>query len=244
MQPARDLSSYRKYWAQRFGIAPFLPTTRAEMDELGWDSCDVILVTGDAYVDHPSFGMALIGRAARGAGLPRRHPRPARLAQRRGVPRARPPEPVLRRDRRQHGLDGQPLHRATARIRTRRRVHAGRRRRPAARSLGDRLRAALPRGVRRRADRDRRHRGDPAPHRALRLLVGQGPPLDPARREGRPAASTATPSARSSRSRIASPRGEADRRDPRPARHRVRAHGAPAGLDRDRLDARSTRPAR
>ncbi len=32
------------------------------MDELGWDSCDVILVTGDAYIDHPSFGMALIGR--------------------------------------------------------------------------------------------------------------------------------------------------------------------------------------
>ncbi|MFZ6774272.1 YgiQ family radical SAM protein [Undibacterium sp. SXout7W] len=36
--------------------------SRAEMDALGWDSCDVILVTGDAYIDHPSFGMALIGR--------------------------------------------------------------------------------------------------------------------------------------------------------------------------------------
>ena len=32
------------------------------MDELGWDSCDIIIVTGDAYVDHPSFGMAIIGR--------------------------------------------------------------------------------------------------------------------------------------------------------------------------------------
>ena len=42
--------------------APFLPMSRAEMDALGWDSCDVILVTGDAYIDHPSFGMALIGR--------------------------------------------------------------------------------------------------------------------------------------------------------------------------------------
>lgn len=60
--PARSLFSYRPYWAERFGIAPFLPTSRAEMDALGWDSCDVILVTGDAYVDHPSFGMALIGR--------------------------------------------------------------------------------------------------------------------------------------------------------------------------------------
>ncbi len=42
--------------------APFLPMTRAEMTRLGWDECDIILVTGDAYVDHPSFGMALIGR--------------------------------------------------------------------------------------------------------------------------------------------------------------------------------------
>jgi len=59
---SRALFNYRPYWAERFGIAPVLPTTRAEMDELGWDSCDIVLVTGDAYVDHPSFGMALIGR--------------------------------------------------------------------------------------------------------------------------------------------------------------------------------------
>ena len=32
------------------------------MDALGWDSCDIIIVTGDAYIDHPSFGMALVGR--------------------------------------------------------------------------------------------------------------------------------------------------------------------------------------
>jgi uncharacterized radical SAM protein YgiQ len=59
---AKPISSYRKYWAARFGTAKFLPTTRAEMDALGWDSCDIIIVTGDAYVDHPSFGMAVIGR--------------------------------------------------------------------------------------------------------------------------------------------------------------------------------------
>jgi uncharacterized radical SAM protein YgiQ len=59
---ARNLFSYRKYWAQRFGTAPFLPMSRAEMDALGWDSCDIIIVSGDAYVDHPSFGMAVIGR--------------------------------------------------------------------------------------------------------------------------------------------------------------------------------------
>src|SRR5262245_52743234 len=42
--------------------APFLPMSRAEMEKLGWDQCDVIVVTGDAYIDHPSFGMAIIGR--------------------------------------------------------------------------------------------------------------------------------------------------------------------------------------
>ncbi|MBL8788575.1 MAG: YgiQ family radical SAM protein [Deltaproteobacteria bacterium] len=49
--------------------ATFLPTTRAEMDALGWDACDVVLVTGDAYVDHPSFGMALVGRLLESQGF-------------------------------------------------------------------------------------------------------------------------------------------------------------------------------
>src|ERR1700688_1390117 len=49
--------------------AAFLPTTRAEMDALGWRQCDVIIVTGDAYVDHPSFGMAIIGRVLEGQGF-------------------------------------------------------------------------------------------------------------------------------------------------------------------------------
>ena len=49
--------------------APFLPMSRAEMAQLGWDQCDVIIVTGDAYVDHPSFGMALIGRVLEAQGL-------------------------------------------------------------------------------------------------------------------------------------------------------------------------------
>jgi uncharacterized radical SAM protein YgiQ len=43
--------------------------SRAEMDALGWDSCDVILVTGDAYVDHPSFGMAIVGRLLEAQGF-------------------------------------------------------------------------------------------------------------------------------------------------------------------------------
>ncbi|MBC8027758.1 MAG: YgiQ family radical SAM protein, partial [Steroidobacteraceae bacterium] len=65
----KDLTSYRKYWAARFGVAPFLPMSRAEMDQLGWDSCDVIIVTGDAYVDHPSFGMAIMGRLLEAQGF-------------------------------------------------------------------------------------------------------------------------------------------------------------------------------
>ncbi len=59
---APPLFGRRKFWARRFGTAAFLPTSRAEMDELGWDSCDVIIVSGDAYVDHVSFGAAVIGR--------------------------------------------------------------------------------------------------------------------------------------------------------------------------------------
>src|SRR3569623_639182 len=67
---ARDLFSYRKYWAKRYGIAPFLPMSRAEMATLGWDSCDIIIVTGAAYVDHPRFGMAVIAhRLAAGEAI-------------------------------------------------------------------------------------------------------------------------------------------------------------------------------
>lgn len=65
----RLLSAYRPYWAKRFGTAPILPMTREEMDQLGWDSCDIILVTGDAYIDHPSFGMALVGRLLEAQGF-------------------------------------------------------------------------------------------------------------------------------------------------------------------------------
>ncbi len=66
---AKPITSYRPYWAKRFGVAPMLPMSRAEMEKLGWDSCDIILVTGDAYVDHPSFGMAVIGRVLEAQGF-------------------------------------------------------------------------------------------------------------------------------------------------------------------------------
>lgn len=43
--------------------------SRAEMDALGWDSCDIILISGDAYIDHPSFGVALVGRLLEAQGF-------------------------------------------------------------------------------------------------------------------------------------------------------------------------------
>ena len=88
--------------------------SRAEMEALGWDSCDIIIVTGDAYVDHPSFGMAIIGRVLEAQGF-----RVGIIAQpdwhsAEPFKALGPPEPVLRHHRRQHGFDGQPLHRGPA----------------------------------------------------------------------------------------------------------------------------------
>ncbi|MEJ2347486.1 MAG: YgiQ family radical SAM protein, partial [Gammaproteobacteria bacterium] len=69
MQAPRGIFSYRPHWAKRFGPAPQLPVSRTEMDALGWDCCDIVLITGDAYVDHPSFGMAVIGRVLEAQGF-------------------------------------------------------------------------------------------------------------------------------------------------------------------------------
>ncbi|MDF2447366.1 MAG: YgiQ family radical protein [Moraxellaceae bacterium] len=68
MPSAPALYSHEKFWAECLGPAPFLPMSRAEMDALGWDVCDVIIVCGDAYVDHPSFGMAIVGRLLESQG--------------------------------------------------------------------------------------------------------------------------------------------------------------------------------
>ena len=65
----KALTAYRPFWARRFGPAPFLPTCREEMAALGWDRCDIVIVSGDAYVDHPSFGMAVIGRTLEAQGF-------------------------------------------------------------------------------------------------------------------------------------------------------------------------------
>ena len=65
----KRINEYRPYWAKRFGTAKFLPMSRDEMTALGWDECDIIIVVGDAYVDHPSFGMALVGRLLEAQGF-------------------------------------------------------------------------------------------------------------------------------------------------------------------------------
>jgi Radical SAM N-terminal len=99
---AKPITSYRKYWAARLGTAPFLPMSRQEMDRLGWDSCDIILVTGDAYVDHPSFGMAVVGRVLEAQGF-----RVGIIAQ----PDWQSAEPFKVLGHWQHGFDDQPVHR-------------------------------------------------------------------------------------------------------------------------------------
>ncbi len=106
---------------------------------------------------------------ARVAGLSRRDPRAARLEERRRVARHGTPPALLRRQRREHGLDDQPLH-GEPEASQRRRLLAGRSHRAPARPAHADLRAALPRGVPRRAGGDRRRRGVAAAHRALRLL--------------------------------------------------------------------------
>ncbi|WP_350655464.1 YgiQ family radical SAM protein [Psychrobacter sp. S1-30-MNA-CIBAN-0213] len=65
----KPLYDYDKHWASCYEPAPYLPMSRKEMDDLGWDACDVIIISGDAYVDHPSFGMAIIGRLLEAQGF-------------------------------------------------------------------------------------------------------------------------------------------------------------------------------
>ena len=49
-------------------LTDFLPTTKKEMELRGWEEADIILFSADAYVDHPSFGAAVIGRTLEAAG--------------------------------------------------------------------------------------------------------------------------------------------------------------------------------
>src|SRR5258707_1347237 len=55
-------------WTEQFA-APLAPTSAAEMQARGWDYVDVVFVTGDAYIDHPSFAMAILHRVLEEAGV-------------------------------------------------------------------------------------------------------------------------------------------------------------------------------
>ena len=68
LQAERPLFSYPKFQNRTEKPVPFFPMSRKEMKKLGWDSCDIIIVVGDAYIDHPSFGMAIIGRTLEAQG--------------------------------------------------------------------------------------------------------------------------------------------------------------------------------
>ena len=54
---------------KQYQLTDFLPTTKKELQLRGWDELDVILFSGDAYIDHPSFGAAVIGRLMEAQGL-------------------------------------------------------------------------------------------------------------------------------------------------------------------------------
>ena len=56
-------------YPKQYNLQDWLPTTAKEVKSFGWDSVDVILFTGDAYIDHPSFGAAVIGRVLQSQGL-------------------------------------------------------------------------------------------------------------------------------------------------------------------------------
>src|SRR5487761_2779961 len=222
----KPIFSYRKHWAQRFGIAPFLPMTREEMRTLGWDSCDIIIVTGDAYIDHPSFGMALVGRLLEAQGFrvgiisqPDWHS--AEDFRRLGKPNlffgvtAGNMDSMVNRytaDKRIRSSDAYTPDAAP----DKRPDHA-------VIVYSQRCREAYP----------------DAPLGALRLLVGHDAALDPARCQGRPAA-VRQRRARAGGTRAPPGQGRERQGHPRPARHFV--HGAarlaPRGLDRSRFDHR------
>ena len=202
--PAKPLFSYRKYWAQRFGIAPFLPMTRAEMDALGWDSCDIIIVTGDAYVDHPSFGMAIIGRLLEAQGFrvgiiaqpDWQSAEPFKALGGRGCSSASPAATWIR---------WSTATRRTAACATTTPTRRAARAASGPTARVDRLRAALPRGLSRTC---RSCSAASRPRCAASRITTTGRTRCAARSWSTPrptSCSTATPSAPSSRSRIGSP---------------------------------------
>ena len=210
------------------------------MEARGWDELDILIVTGDAYVDHPAFGPVADRALPRGARLPGRassRSRDWRLA--RATSRAGPAAALLRRHRRQPRLDAQQAHRAEedplARTSTR---PGGAHRTCGPNRATHRLRQpAAAQAFPGRADRARRHRGVAAPHRPLRLLDRPGAPLDPARRQGRPARLRHGRAAGLGGRRPARRAASTIERHPRRARHRATSIN-------ERRDGSRSRPTR
>lgn len=144
-----------------------LPITREEMKQRGWSEPDIVVVTGDAYVDHPSFGAAIISRVLEAEGF-----RVCILSQPQSAEdmrRLRHPEAGLFCRQRQYRFDGSALYGGKRRRSEDAYTPGGKAGRPA-RPRGDRL---LPLGaamLSRHPDCARRTGGVAAPFRALRLL--------------------------------------------------------------------------
>ena len=68
-RPSRKSPGNKQNEMKEYRLTDWLPTTKKEVELRGWDSLDVILFSGDAYVDHPSFGAAVIGRVLEAEGL-------------------------------------------------------------------------------------------------------------------------------------------------------------------------------
>jgi ABC-type polar amino acid transport system ATPase subunit len=217
----RALTAYRPFWAKRFGPAPFLPMSRAEMDRWAGTAATSIIVTGDAYVDHPSFGMAVIGRTLEAQGF-----RVGIIAQ----PDWQSAEPfkALGKPNLFFGVAAGNMDSMINRYTADRKIRSddaytpggagGKRPDRATLVYTQRCKEAWKRG----AGGHRRHRGQPAPHRALRLLAGQGAPQHPGRQQGRPAA-VRQRRARHRRGRAPAGARASPSSDHRRARHRLHA---------------------
>ena len=90
----------------------YLPTSGDEINDLGWDQVDIILFSGDAYVDHPSFGAAVIGRVLQKAGYKVAIvPQPNWRDDLRDFQKTWQAAPFFRSFSRCYGFHGKPLHR-------------------------------------------------------------------------------------------------------------------------------------
>lgn len=95
-------------------MAEFLPISKSDMKRRGWAQCDFVYIIGDAYVDHPSFGHAIISRVLEDAGYKVgiiSQPDWKNPGVGLGAGEAAPRLPC---DGREHGLDGEPLCRLQA----------------------------------------------------------------------------------------------------------------------------------